>query len=1683
MNPRVTISNHRRTVIKRIVLWPCIHARFRRTARQTTRLEDAVIHGIARAAFQQLGCSTSPCSIFYGKGMKMHSYLRPGILVAVILLQTLALRAAGRRSLQSQVPGDVASGLLMPTGRYPSSNRIDIAIALPLRDPEGLKELLSQISNPASPEYRHYLSPEQFTAMFGPTEENYRAVIDFVMSSGLTVKSISLNRMLVGVSGSVGEMERAFHIQMQIYHDPNTNRDFHAPDVEPSVPAGIPILEIMGLDNLEQSRRADRKINPPVQVDTVGPGSGPGACFIGGDFRAAYAPSVTLDGSGQTVGVVSYGPYWPESITNYEKIAGLPNVPVIPVLIDGMSPAAPPGWDDGEQAGDVELVMSMAPGAQILVYEGHIEADIYNRIATDNLARQITVSAGFTGPLSTTMEQILLQFAAQGQTVFVASGDSGAFTSGQAVGDLADYPYATSVGGTLLTTASAGGAWQSETTWSGSGGGVSPYYSIPTWQQGISMAVNGGSTTMRNYPDVSIVANNLFAVGRQDETGCGAGTSGAAPLWAGFMALVNQQAAANGVPPVGFLNPILANLGLGPNYAADFHDITTGNNENASSPNLYLAVPGYDLATGWGTPAGQGLINDLAESNSSGTPSFDLSVAPYSISVIQGTSGTTTITINRFNGFTGNVNLTMAGLPDSVTTSFTPVTVTASNVTISVNESAAAGLYTGTITGTSGGLTQAVAFSLTVVAPDFSISASPADLNLTLGTTGQCTVNVATLGGFNNSVNLSVSGEPTGVQASFSPATATTISTLTLSVGSQAAAGPYTITITATSGSLSHSATIGIVLAGAATPVPVPVDMSSSYGEIAISTDGTPFNSVYGPYGYAYSANLLSPSLTIGGVPFFFGPPNAWNCVAPAFGLTIRLPAGQFGSLQMLATGINGNQLAQNFTVAYSDGTTDTFTQSFSDLPDPQNFPGETVAATMAYFNWGAGTKMESAAYLYAYSFTLHNKKTIASITIPKDANLRVLAITLVPAALTNRSDFTLTASPISVAIAPGRSGTSTVTVGPLGSFTSSATLTASGLPTGVAASFSPVSTTQSSVLTFTASNTVAQGPVTVTVTGTSGTLSHTVTLSLTVATSGFVDMSSVYDVNGIYTDGTLFSGTGGVDRVGDAYSATLLGTAVAWNGSLFAFGPPNAPDAVTSATIPLPAGQYASLDMLATGMYGPQQSQTFTVTYTDSTTSSFTQSLSDYVGSGKDQNYSGESVVFDMTYRDTSSGGEDYQPVYLYGYSFNLNAAKTVSSVTLPSNQNVVVLAMTLVTVLVPTSTSLTPDVNPQNQGSSVTFTTQVAPSSGGGTPTGTVSFYDGSTQLGPASLDDSGKATYATSSLTVGTHLITAVYWGDNSYTTSTSPVLSEVVNQSTSTPIAGVSPPSLTFSNQNVGTTSGSQAVTLSNNGNASLSLTAINVTAPFAIATPGTTCSTSNPVATAATCTVAVTFAPTAAGPASGRLSFSDNAPNSPQIVALSGTGQDFSFAPPSGSSTSATVAPGSAATYTLSVGGEGGLTGTVSFTCTGAPSEATCTVSPNPVTAGSTPTNVSVNVTTTAPSVGTPRYRPLPPVPPLSTVLRGLLMLALVLAAMACAVRRRNQPGMGRWQSTLVPLAAGLLLMLAIAGCGGGGSGGGGGGTTSNPGTPAGTYTLTVTGTTGSGSSALSHSVTLTLTVS
>jgi len=496
---------------------------------------------------------------------------------------------------------------------------MNLALALPPRHQDALTQLLHDLYDPASPRYRQYLTPAQFAEQFGPTQEDYQALINFARLNGLKVTATHPNRVLLDVEGAVPDIERTFNITLRTYQHPTEGRIFHAPDVEPSVDAPVALLDISGLDDYSIPRpHLKRRPAGLKQANNATPNSGSGGSggYAGGDFRAAYVPGTALTGAGQSVGLLQFDGYYASDIAAYRTQFNLPNIPLVNVAVDGG--VSTPGTGNGEVCLDIEMVMSMAPGlSTIYVYEAPNPSpfvDLLSKMANDNLAKQLSCSWG-GGRASAAAEVIFQQMASQGQSFFNATGDDDAFTG--AITFPSESPSIIQVGATTLTTSGPLGNYVSETVWNwgngtGSSGGVSTTYSIPTWQQGISMTANQGSTTKRNMPDVALVGDNVYVKFDNGSSDIFGGTSCAAPLWAGFMALVNQQAAANGTPAPGFINPTLYAIGKGASYTANFHDTTTGNNFSSSSPSKYSAVAGYDLCTGWGTPVGPAMITSLA---------------------------------------------------------------------------------------------------------------------------------------------------------------------------------------------------------------------------------------------------------------------------------------------------------------------------------------------------------------------------------------------------------------------------------------------------------------------------------------------------------------------------------------------------------------------------------------------------------------------------------------------------------------------------------------------------------------------------------------------------------------------------------------------------------------------------------------------------------------------------------------------------------------------------------------------------------------------------------------------------------------------------------------------------------------------------------------------------------------
>jgi uncharacterized repeat protein (TIGR01451 family) len=554
-----------------------------------------------------------------------------GLVMSGVVVFSSVAAEPGMKTLSGHVPAVVPQ--LQSKGLLSAATNLDLAIGLPLRNRETLTNLLQQIYDPSSTNYHRYLSPDEFTAQFGPTEQDYQAVVDFARTNGLTVTRTYSNRMLVDVRGKTADVQNAFRVTLRVYQHPTEARDFFAPDTEPSVPLALPVQDIGGLDSFREPHPKYHKLKSVDQSSVAKPnaGSGLGGSYIGDNFRTAYVPGTSLNGSGQTIALVQFDGYFASDIATYESMAGRTNIPLQNVLIDGFN--GTPGFNNDEVCLDIEMVISMAPAlSKVIVYEGDPfnfhPNDVLNAIATDNSARQISCSWGWTGGPTATTDQIFQQMAVQGQSFFVSSGDGDAYPAGTVdspfgFGTPADSPYVTSVGGTTLTMNGAGASYASETVWNwdvefgpnfdgiGSSGGISTFYSIPSWQTNINMTVPKGSATSRNFPDVALTGDNVFVVSSGGGFGIFGGTSCASPLWAGFTALVNQQAMNNGHASVGFLNPTVYVIANGTNYASCFHDTTTGNNEWSGSPNLFVAVAGYDLCTGLGTPNGTNLINAL----------------------------------------------------------------------------------------------------------------------------------------------------------------------------------------------------------------------------------------------------------------------------------------------------------------------------------------------------------------------------------------------------------------------------------------------------------------------------------------------------------------------------------------------------------------------------------------------------------------------------------------------------------------------------------------------------------------------------------------------------------------------------------------------------------------------------------------------------------------------------------------------------------------------------------------------------------------------------------------------------------------------------------------------------------------------------------------------------------------
>lgn len=536
---------------------------------------------------------------------------------------------------QQQLTGNYITSAMATAprvGPVPGTTPITLSIGLPVRVPSSgptLAQLAQQVSDPTSSSYRQYLTPDQVAATYSPTSTDYATLVSFAQANGLSIIQSHADRMLLDVQAPAATIERTFYVNLNLGLRPDGTQ-FYALDRQPSLDLSLPIQWISGFDNFSAI---------PAPSNGTGPSLGTINLYQSADLRSAYASCAsTLTGAGQSVGLLAFANFKPSDITTFEALntPPLPAVPLVTVPTGDFSIPANCGTDQGclganqEVNMDIDMAISMAPGlSHVTIFQGNdcnsIDSVLSNAGTTLPLNLSLSTSWICRIP-STNTFNLIAKLAAQGQSLSIGSGDDGGYQT-DPENDL-DIHFLTVVGGTVLTMNGpppTPPTYASEASWrvgGGSGGGILTDLPILDYQVGIDMSTNGGSTSHPNLPDVSMVAENTFVVWPGPATIGGNGTSVASPLWAGFLALVNEQSIASGHGSVGFANPSLYAIAKTPSvYAYAFNDIVD------NTAGKFHAVKGYDLVTGIGSPTCR-LIAQLA----SGTPTAPISSGISNIS-------------------------------------------------------------------------------------------------------------------------------------------------------------------------------------------------------------------------------------------------------------------------------------------------------------------------------------------------------------------------------------------------------------------------------------------------------------------------------------------------------------------------------------------------------------------------------------------------------------------------------------------------------------------------------------------------------------------------------------------------------------------------------------------------------------------------------------------------------------------------------------------------------------------------------------------------------------------------------------------------------------------------------------------------------------------------------------------
>ena len=642
---------------------------------------------------------------------------------STVLGVTLLSLAPGGASAESSATVALSPAIAKSTllSAMDPAKEITIQLSLPLSDSQGAHELLKHISDPTGPLFRQYITVEEFAARFGGNAADFAAVKQWAANNQLSILHESSARTSLTVRGTVAQMQRLFMTQLNNYQS-TAGDQFYSASVTPTLPSEIAskIRGVVGLTGGVQKAPLYKvgKVlgeNPETAAIRTNAGTGPGGTFAPADLKTAYSIPTFGGLVPQEVAIFEQGGIVASDITTYETYFSLPAVSITQTGVDGSDTNANSGTIV-EVDLDIDAILGLNPSVkQIQVYVADYATipfsiglvDTFDEVATKKTAQTLSVSYGtdevVQGDTAIANEgNALVECETAGITVVVSAGDNGAYgrTGGNSnpatlnAPDPGSQPLVTCVGGTSLTTSSTQ-QYVGEVVWNdlstshgATGGGVSSYWALPTFQPSALVTPNGGSSTNRNVPDVAAVADPYTGYAVYTASAGGwlefGGTSLSAPLWASYISILNsglQYLDGVTTPRVGYFNPHLYKA-LGNNYspAGSLYPILSGSNGDAALYGTagYNAGPNYNNCTGLGSlwgPAGYEVVLYSGKGKKPAAPN-KITVTPAATSAaiswptVTGATGYAIFVIDTASGgqssaqflLTKALNITVTGL-------------------------------------------------------------------------------------------------------------------------------------------------------------------------------------------------------------------------------------------------------------------------------------------------------------------------------------------------------------------------------------------------------------------------------------------------------------------------------------------------------------------------------------------------------------------------------------------------------------------------------------------------------------------------------------------------------------------------------------------------------------------------------------------------------------------------------------------------------------------------------------------------------------------------------------------------------------------------------------------------------------------------------------------------------------